>query len=195
MVLTYIFNKPVRSLSDSLSETEAELFDLMGVEYYPGSKNRQYNRDNINIALEKHKNEYRFARTLLEEEDNKEKEDNFQSKLIDDHRQRIDEVLCSIDDLEETISRSGSSDELQYIIDESSREINDYLKKKEALLIAKKVMLVAQDKWHLEATPFYVTDAGKLLHTARRLLIKCIWLLDFLWLRSYPLTKMYFLLF
>lgn len=164
MVLTYIFNKPVRSLSDSLSEKEAELFDLMGVEYYPGSKNRQYNRDNINIALEKHKNEYRFARMLLEEEDNKEKEDNFQSELIDDHRQKIDEVLCSIDDLEETISRSGSSDELQYIIDESSREINDYLKKKEALLIAKKVMLVAQDKWHLEATPFYVTDAGKLLN-------------------------------
>ena len=164
MILTNIFNKPVRNLSDHLTEKEIELFDLMDVEYIPGSKNRQYNRDNINVALEKHKKEYRIARSILENEDNKEKETDLKNTLIKEQTEKIEEIKNSISILEEKVSKMCVEDEIQYTIDEITEEINKYSQMKKSLLISREVMKKAIKKWQEESVPSYVEEAGKILN-------------------------------
>lgn len=164
MILTHVFNKPVRNLSDLLDEKEEELFDIMNVEYFPGSKNRQYNRDNINVALEKHKKEYRLARSILENEDNMEKETDLKNNLIKEQSEKIEELKNSISILEEKVSKMCVEDEIQYTIDEITEQINKYSQMKKSLLISKEVMKKALKKWQEESVPSYVEEAGEILN-------------------------------
>ena len=60
----------MRLLKDELFTIEEALSELLKIEYIYSAKKHSTNRENINIALDNHKSEYKRARMVLENEDN-----------------------------------------------------------------------------------------------------------------------------
>lgn len=165
MILTFIFNKPVRAINEELTEKEEALFEMLGVEYFAGTKNRQFNRDNINIALNKHKNEYKFALFVLNNEDEKTKKYNEHLEHVEEYTEKISYIKASIDAIDKSINNMENEDELLYNLNEISQEIEKYSRIKKSLVLAKEAMEEAFQQWQTDVGPSFINEAGNILES------------------------------
>lgn len=79
----------IRNLKEELFELEEELSELLNTEYIYGAKHHSFNRDNINAALEKHTEEYKCARAILDNENNKNNIDREYLASVEEYTQKI----------------------------------------------------------------------------------------------------------
>lgn len=162
-IFSYMFNKNVRAFREELFIAEEDLCELLNIEYIYGAKNHSKNRDNINVALEKHQNEYKHARTILENEENKNKTYNDHLITVEDYTEKIAYAKASADALNKAVGEMGDTYLLEEELDEINERIKLYERRYEALTIASEVMEEAYQHWQSEMGPAFAKEAGNIL--------------------------------
>ena len=164
IVVTSLCNKKVRIIKEDLFTTEAELSDLLNLEYVYGAKHHTKNRENINEALNEHTKEYKISRSILENEDNKNKMYSEHLAVVEEYTEKIAYTKASADALNKSISKMDDI----FVLEEELETINDNIKlferRYEALLLASDVMDDAYQRWQADMGPEFGKNAGEILH-------------------------------
>lgn len=152
-----------KDFKEELFDLEEELCGLLNTEYIYGAKNHAYNRDNINAALEKHTEEYKRAKAILDSENNKNNIDREYLANIEDYTQKIAYTKASADALNKTANELGDMEDLQAQSAELSARIASYKRKLDCLGLAKRVLEEAYQRWQADLGPVFGNEAGVLL--------------------------------
>ena len=153
----------IRNLKEELFELEEELSELLNTEYIYGAKHHSFNRDNINAALEKHTEEYKCARAILDNENNKNNIDREYLASVEEYTQKIAYTKASADALNKTADELGDSEDLSAQSAELSEQIDSYNRRLECLALAKKGLEEAYQRWQADLGPVFGNEAGILL--------------------------------
>ena len=153
----------IRNLKEELFELEEELSELLNTEYIYGAKHHSFNRDNINAALEKHTEEYKCARAILDNENNKNNIDREYLASVEEYTQKIASTKASADALNKTADELGDSEDLSAQSAELSEQIDSYNRRLECLALAKKGLEEAYQRWQADLGPVFGNEAGILL--------------------------------
>ena len=163
IVVTSLCNKKVRIIKEELFTTEAELSDLLNLEYSYGAKHHSKNRENINEALNEHTKDYKISRSVLEKEDNKNKLYSEHLAVVEEYTEKIAYTKASADALNKAISKMDDI----YVLEEELETINENIKlferRYEALLLANDVMEDAYQRWQADIGPEFGKNAGEIL--------------------------------
>ena len=162
-IFSYICNKNVRSFREELFIAEEDLSELLNIEYLYGVKNHSQNRENINFALEKHQSEYKNARTILENEENKNQTYSDHLITVEEYTEKIAYAKASSDALNKAVAEMGDSYPLEEELIEINEKISLYERRYEALAIASEVMEEAYQNWQAEMGPIFGKEAGEIL--------------------------------
>lgn len=153
----------IKNLKEELFELEEELSELLNTEYIYGAKHHSFNRDNINAALEKHTEEYKRAKAILDHENNKNNIDREYLASVEEYTQKIAYTKASADALNKTADELGDSEDLSAQSAELSEQIDSYKRRLECLALAKKVLEDAYQRWQADLGPVFGNEAGILL--------------------------------
>lgn len=137
--------------------------ELLNTEYIYGAKHHSFNRDNINAALEKHTEEYKCARAILDNENNKNNIDREYLASVEEYTQKIAYTKASADALNKTADELGDSEDLSAQSAELSEQIDSYNRRLECLALAKKGLEEAYQRWQADLGPVFGNEAGILL--------------------------------
>ena len=163
IIFSTICNRKVRLLRDELFTIEEALSELLKIEYIYSAKKHSTNRENINIALDNHKSEYKRARMVLENEDNKTKTYNEHLAVVENYTEKMAYTKASADALTKSVSEMEDS----YFLKEELSEINTqrefFERRYEALSLAEEIMEEAYQRWQSETGPEFSKDAADIL--------------------------------
>lgn len=163
IIFTFLCNKNVHRTRDELFLCESELAELLEVEYVYGAKKHSYNRSVINEALDKHTSEYKRSRSILENEDNKNKMYSEHLALVEEYTEKIAYTKASADALSKSISEMEDIYVLQEDLSEIDAAIELYKRRHEALVLAGEVMEDAYQRWQSDIGPAFGKNAGEIL--------------------------------
>ena len=153
----------VRGWKADLFELEEELSKLLNTEYLYGAKYHAYNRDNINVALEQHTEEFRQAKALLDNENQKNDLDSEYFSRLEEYAQQIAYTKASADGLHKTAYELGDREELCAQSAELAKQIETYQRRWKGLELAKTVLEDAYQRWQADLGPVFGNEAGALL--------------------------------
>lgn len=163
IIFSYVCNKKVHAFREELFIAEEELCNLLHIEYLYGAKNHSKNRENINIALEKHQNDYKRARSVLENEENKNQNYSDHLVTVEEYTEKIAYTKASADALSKAVSEMEDTYLLEEELEEINRNISLFERRYEALTIASEVMEEAYQNWQTESGPAFGKEAGAIL--------------------------------
>lgn len=163
IIFSTICNRKVRLLRDELFTIEEALSELLKIEYIYSAKKHSTNRENINIALDNHKSEYKRARMVLENEDNKTKTYNEHLAVVENYTEKIAYTKASADALTKSVSEMEDSYFLKEELSEINTQIELFERRYEALSLAEEIMEEAYQRWQSETGPEFSKDAADIL--------------------------------
>lgn len=163
IIFSTIYNRKVRLLRDELFTIEEALSELLKIEYIYSAKKHSTNRENINIALDNHKSEYKRARMVLENEDNKTKTYNEHLAVVENYTEKIAYTKASADALTKSVSEMEDSYFLKEELSEINTQIELFERRYEALSLAEEIMEEAYQRWQSETGPEFSKDAADIL--------------------------------
>ena len=163
IIFSTIYNRKVRLLRDELFTIEEALSELLKIEYIYSAKKHSTNRENINIALDNHKSEYKRARMVLENEDNKTKTYNEHLAAVENYTEKIAYTKASADALTKSVSEMEDSYFLKEELSEINTQIELFERRYEALSLAEEIMEEAYQRWQSETGPKFSKDAADIL--------------------------------
>ena len=163
IIFSTICNRKVRLLRDELFTIEEALSELLKIEYIYSAKKHSTNRENINIALDNHKSEYKRARMVLENEDNKTKTYNEHLAVVENYTEKIAYTKASADALTKSVSEMEDSYFLKEELSEINTRIELFERRYEALSLAEEIMEEAYQRWQSETGPEFSKDAADIL--------------------------------
>lgn len=163
IIFSTIYNRKVRLLRDELFTIEEALSELLKIEYIYSAKKHSTNRENINIALDNHKSEYKRARMVLENEDNKTKTYNEHLAVVENYTEKMAYTKASADALTKSVSEMEDSYFLKEELSEINTQIELFERRYEALSLAEEIMEEAYQRWQSETGPEFSKDAADIL--------------------------------
>lgn len=163
IIFSTICNRKVRLLRDELFTIEEALSELLKIEYIYSAKKHSTNRENINIALDNHKSEYKRARMVLENEDNKTKTYNEHLAVVENYTEKMAYTKASADALTKSVSEMEDSYFLKEELSEINTQIELFERRYEALSLAEEIMEEAYQRWQSETGPEFSKDAADIL--------------------------------
>ena len=163
IIFSTIYNRKVRLLRDELFTIEESLSELLKIEYIYSAKKHSTNRENINIALDNHKSEYKRARMVLENEDNKTKTYNEHLAVVENYTEKMAYTKASADALTKSVSEMEDSYFLKEELSEINTQIELFERRYEALSLAEEIMEEAYQRWQSETGPEFSKDAADIL--------------------------------
>lgn len=163
IIFSTICNRKVRLLRDELFTIEEDLSELLKIEYIYSAKKHSTNRENINIALDNHKSEYKRARMVLENEDNKTKTYNEHLAVVENYTEKMAYTKASADALTKSVSEMEDSYFLKEELSEINAQIELFKRRYEALSLAEEIMEEAYQRWQSETGPEFSKDAADIL--------------------------------
>ena len=163
IIFSTIYNRKVRLLRDELFTIEEALSELLKIEYIYSAKKHSTNRENINIALDNHKSEYKRARMVLENEDNKTKTYNEHLAVVENYTEKMAYTKASADALTKSVSEMEDSYFLKEELSEINTQIEFFERRYEALSLAEEIMEEAYQRWQSETGPEFSKDAADIL--------------------------------
>lgn len=163
IIFSTICNRKVRLLRDELFTIEEALSELLKIEYIYSAKKHSTNRENINIALDNHKSEYKRARMVLENEDNKTKTYNEHLAVVENYTEKMAYTKASADALTKSVSEMEDSYFLKEELSEINTQIELFERRYEALSLAEEIMEEAYQCWQSETGPEFGKDAADIL--------------------------------
>lgn len=163
IIFSTICNRKVRLLRDELFTIEEALSELLKIEYIYSAKKHSTNRENINIALDNHKSEYKRARMVLENEDNKTKTYNEHLAVVENYTEKIAYTKASADALTKSVSEMEDSYFLKEELSEINTQIELFERRYEALSLAEEIMEEAYQRRQSETGPEFSKDAADIL--------------------------------
>lgn len=163
IIFSTICNRKVRLLRDELFTIEEALSELLKIEYIYSAKKHSTNRENINIALDNHKSEYKRARMVLENEDNKTKTYNEHLAVVENYTEKMAYTKASADALTKSVSEMEDSYFLKEELSEINTQIEFFERRYEALSLAEEIMEEAYQRWQSETGPEFSKDAADIL--------------------------------
>ena len=163
IIFSTIYNRKVRLLRDELFTIEEALSELLKIEYIYSAKKHSTNRENINIALDNHKSEYKRARMVLENEDNKTKTYNEHLAVVEDYTEKMAYTKASADALTKSVSEMEDSYFLKEELSEINTQIELFERRYEALSLAEEIMEEAYQRRQSETGPEFSKDAADIL--------------------------------
>lgn len=163
IIFSTICNRKVRLLRDELFTIEEALSELLKIEYIYSAKKHSTNRENINIALDNHKSEYKRARMVLENEDNKTKTYNEHLAVVENYTEKMAYTKASADALTKSVSEMEDSYFLKEELSEINTQIELFERRYEALSLAEEIMEEAYQRWQSETGPEFGKDAADIL--------------------------------
>lgn len=163
IIFSTICNRKVRLLRDELFTIEEALSELLKIEYIYSAKKHSTNRENINIALDNHKSEYKRARMVLENEDNKTKTYNEHLAVVENYTEKMAYTKASADALTKSVSEMEDSYFLKEELSEINTQIELFKRRYEALSLAEEIMEEAYQRWQSETGPEFSKDAADIL--------------------------------
>ena len=163
IIFSTIYNRKVRLLRDELFTVEEALSELLKIEYIYSAKKHSTNRENINIALDNHKSEYKRARMVLENEDNKTKTYNEHLAVVENYTEKMAYTKASADALTKSVSEMEDSYFLKEELSEINTQIELFERRYEALSLAEEIMEEAYQRWQSETGPEFSKDAADIL--------------------------------
>lgn len=163
IIFSTICNRKVRLLRDELFTIEEALSELLKIEYIYSAKKHSTNRENINIALDNHKSEYKRARMVLENEDNKTKTYNEHLAVVENYTEKMAYTKASADALTKSVSEMEDSYFLKEELSEINTQIELFERRYEALSLAEEIMEEAYQRWQSETGPEFSKDAAYIL--------------------------------
>lgn len=163
IIFSTIYNRKVRLLRDELFTIEESLSELLKIEYIYSAKKHSTNRENINIALDNHKSEYKRARMVLENEDNKTKTYNEHLAVVENYTEKMAYTKASADALTKSVSEMEDSYFLKEELSEINTQIEFFERRYEALSLAEEIMEEAYQRWQSETGPEFSKDAADIL--------------------------------
>ena len=163
IIFSTIYNRKVRLLRDELFTIEEALSELLKIEYIYSAKKHSTNRENINIALDNHKSEYKRARMVLENEDNKTKTYNEHLAVVENYTEKMAYTKASADALTKSVSEMEDSYFLKEELSEINTQIELFERRYEALSLAEEIMEEAYQRWQSETGPEFSKDAAYIL--------------------------------
>ena len=163
IIFSTICNRKVRLLRDELFTIEEALSELLKIEYIYSAKKHSTNRENINIALDNHKSEYKRARMVLENEDNKTKTYNEHLAVVENYTEKMAYTKASADALTKSVSEMEDSYFLKEELSEINTRIELFERRYEALSLAEEIMEEAYQRWQSETGPEFSKDAADIL--------------------------------
>lgn len=163
IIFSTICNRKVRLLRDELFTIEEALSELLKIEYIYSAKKHSTNRENINIALDNHKSEYKRARMVLENEDNKTKTYNEHLAVVEDYTEKMAYTKASADALTKSVSEMEDSYFLKEELSEINTQIELFERRYEALSLAEEIMEEAYQRRQSETGPEFSKDAADIL--------------------------------
>lgn len=153
----------MRLLRDELFTIEEALSELLKIEYIYSAKKHSTNRENINIALDNHKSEYKRARMVLENEDNKTKTYNEHLAVVENYTEKMAYTKASADALTKSVSEMEDSYFLKEELSEINTQIELFERRYEALSLAEEIMEEAYQRRQSETGPEFSKDAADIL--------------------------------
>ena len=163
IIFSTIYNRKVRLLRDELFTIEEALSELLKIEYIYSAKKHSTNRENINIALDNHKSEYKRARMVLENEDNKTKTYNEHLAVVENYTEKMAYTKASADALTKSVSEMEDSYFLKEELSEINTQIEFFERRYEALSLAEEIMEEAYQRRQSETGPEFSKDAADIL--------------------------------
>ena len=163
IIFSTICNRKVRLLRDELFTIEEALSELLKIEYIYSAKKHSTNRENINIALDNHKSEYKRARMVLENEDNKTKTYNEHLAVVENYTEKMAYTKASADALTKSVSEMEDSYFLKEELSEINTQIELFERRYEALSLAEEIMEEAYQRRQSETGPEFSKDAADIL--------------------------------
>ncbi|MBE7059099.1 MAG: hypothetical protein E7387_08435 [Ruminococcaceae bacterium] len=163
VVFFYVCNKNVRAFREELFIAEENLCELLNIEYIYGVKNHSKNRENINLSLEKHQSEYKRARSVLENEENKNKTYSEHLITVEEYTEKIAYAKASADALNKAVSEMEDTYLLEEELAEIKNNISIFERRYEALTLASEIMEEAYQRWQSESGPSFGKEAGEIL--------------------------------
>lgn len=163
IIFSTIYNRKVRLLRDELFTIEEALSELLKIEYIYSAKKHSTNRENINIALDNHKSEYKRARMVLENEDNKTKTYNEHLAVVENYTEKMAYTKASADALTKSVSEMEDSYFLKEELSEINTQIELFERRYEALSLAEEIMEEAYQRRQSETGPEFSKDAADIL--------------------------------
>lgn len=163
IIFSTICNRKVRLLRDELFTIEEALSELLKIEYIYSAKKHSTNRENINIALDNHKSEYKRARMVLENEDNKTKTYNEHLAVVENYTEKMAYTKASADALTKSVSEMEDSYFLKEELSEINTQIEFFERRYEALSLAEEIMEEAYQRRQSETGPEFSKDAADIL--------------------------------
>lgn len=164
IIFSAVCNRKVRILRDELFSTEEALSELLKIDYVYSAKKHSVNRENINIALDNHKSEYKRARMVLENEDNKTKTYNEHLAVVENYTEKIAYTKASADALTKSVREMEDSYFLKEELSEINSQIALFEKRYEALSLAEEIMEEACQRWQSDMGPEFSKDAAYILN-------------------------------
>lgn len=165
IILSTIIGKKVRFYREELFSTEEALAEILKIEYINSAKKHFINRENINAALEKHRSDYKRAKIVLENEDNKNQKYNEHLALVEDFTEKIAYSKASADALNKSVNEMADINFLKEELDDINYQINVAKNKYAALLLAEEAMDEAYQRWQSEMGPIFGREAGNILNS------------------------------
>jgi len=119
--------------------------------------------DTLSAELSKHTEEYKCARAILDNENNKNNIDREYLASVEEYTQKIAYTKASADALNKTADELGDSEDLSAQSAELSEQIDSYNRRLECLALAKKGLEEAYQRWQADLGPVFGNEAGILL--------------------------------
>ena len=164
IVFSSICNKKVRNIQEELFTAESELADLLNVEYTYGANYHAMNREIINEALNKHTSDYKHSRTIIENENNKNKMYSDHLAVVEDYTEKIAYTKASADALSKAISQMDDIYVLEDELETINEKIKLFEKRYDSLVLASEVMDEAYQRWQADMGPEFGKNAGEILN-------------------------------